>query len=446
MRFRGLLVAVVVLAALGGGIYWSNKVKEAEADKPDPNAPPKILSIPEDQFQQIEILKNSDEPTVLRKADSGDWEMLGPKQWTVDQDAAGSLVSTLSSLDSGRLVEEKVSDLAPFGLESPAMEVTITKNNGEVQNLLIGEESPAGGGYFAKLQNDPRVFTVASFNKTSLDKSPGDLRDKRLLTFDSEKLTRVELLAKGQLIEFGKNAQNDWQIIRPKPLRADGGQVEELIRRLKDAKMDASAAEEGDKKAPSAFRSGKRVAIAKVTDVSGTQQLEVRKDKDSNYYARSNAVEGTHKITSNVGEELDKSLADFRNKKLFDFGWSDPSKIEVRDGDRQATYEKSDDKWMAGSKQMDSTTVQDLVSKLRDLSAIEFVDKGYTTPFFEATVTSDEGKRVEKVSLSKQDERYFGKRENEPSIYELEGSAVDELQKAAGEVKEHQPSEDEEKK
>jgi hypothetical protein len=95
---------------------------------------------------------------------------------------------------------------------------------------------------------------------------------------------------------------------------------------------------------------------------------------------------------------------------------------------------------------MDSTTVQDLVSKLRDLSAIEFVDKGYTTPFFEATVTSDEGKRVEKVSLSKQDERYFGKRENEPSIYELEGSAVDELQKAAGEVKEHQPSEDEEKK
>ena len=69
--------------------------------------------------------------------------------------------------------------------------------------------------------NDPRVFTIATCVKTGLDKRPDDLRDKRLLTFDQDKLTRVDLQAKGQTVEFGKDAQNEWQIVKPRPLRAD---------------------------------------------------------------------------------------------------------------------------------------------------------------------------------------------------------------------------------
>jgi hypothetical protein len=446
MNIRGLLIAVVVLAALGGGVYWSNKVKEAEANKPDKDAPPKILSIPEDQFKQIEILKKGEEPIVIRKVESGKWEMESPKQWLVDQDAATSLVSTLSSLSSGRLVEAKVADLSPFGLADPGLKVSVTEKNGKVEKLLVGDESPAGGGYFAKLDGDSRLFTIASYNKTSVDKSPSDLRDKRLLTFDSDKLTRVELAAKGQTIEFGKNSQNEWQIIKPRPLRADGGHVDDLIRKLKDAKMDLSGAGEDQTKAGQAFSSGTRVAIAKVTDASGTQQLEVRKDKDKNYYARSSVVDGAFKVSSDLGEGVDKTLLDFRNKKLFDFGWSEPAKIEIRNGDKSATYQKASDKWMAGSKQMDGSSVQSLIDKLRDLSATQFVDQGFTSPFFEAAVTSNEGKRTEKILISQNGNNYFAKRENEPAIYQLDAKVVEELQKAASEVKEAQPPKDEKKK
>src|SRR5512134_869909 len=99
MRIRGLLIAVVVLAALAGGVYWSNKVKKAEEGKPSPDAPPKVLSIPQDQFQQIEIHKGGADALTLRKDDAGKWRMVSPKQLPVDQDAASGLVSSLSSLD-----------------------------------------------------------------------------------------------------------------------------------------------------------------------------------------------------------------------------------------------------------------------------------------------------------------------------------------------------------
>src|SRR5439155_20974094 len=101
--------------------------------------------------------------------------------------------------------------------------------------------------------------------KSSLDNSSKALRDKRLLTFESGKLTRVELQAKGQSVEFGKNNQNEWQILKPKPLRADGSQVEDLIRKLKDAKMDTSVSDEDAKKAVAAFFSETRADEANET-------------------------------------------------------------------------------------------------------------------------------------------------------------------------------------
>ncbi len=445
MKFRGLLVAVVLLAAMGGLLWWSKKAEKAKEGKPAADAPPKLLSIPEDQVQQVEIRKKDGETTVLKR-DGGKWSLTAPKPLPVDQDAAGSLTSTLSSLASDRLIEEKTSDLAAYGLASPALEVIVTKKDGKTDKLLIGDETPTGGGFFARLGGDPRVFTVASWNKTSLDKTSKDLRDKRLLTFDSDKLVRVELAAKGQSLEFAKNNQNEWQILKPRPLRADSLQIEEVIRKLKDAKMDLSVSDEDARKFASAFAAGARVAAAKVTDAQATQELEIRKDKDKNYYAKSSAVEGIHKVASELGEGLDKGLDDFRNKKLFDFGFNDPGKVEIRAGAKAVTYQKSADKWTAGGKQMDSASVQALIDKLRDLSSIKFVDAGFTTPVFEAAVTSNEGKRVEKVAVAKSGNSYFARRENEPAIYELDGKVVEELQKAAAEVKEFQPPKDDKKK
>ncbi len=119
--------------------------------------------------------------------------------------------------------------------------------------------------------------------------------------------------------------------MKPKPLRADDSNVQELIRKLADAKMDLSASDEDQKKAAAAFASGKIVGVAKVTDASGTAELQVRKNKDD-YYAKSSAVDGVYKVGSDLGTALDKGVDDFRSKKLFDFGFTDPDKIELHDG------------------------------------------------------------------------------------------------------------------
>ncbi len=436
MKLRGLLTASALLAVLTGLLWWSNR-KEARATKePVDSKSAKLFTAREDQIQEIEIQKQNGEIIQLKR-NAGKWQITEPKQLAADPEAVSSLLSTLSSVNADHVIQDKATNVEPYGLAQPSVKIGIVESNNKTRELLIGDQTPAGTANYAELAGDQRVFTIASYTKTSLDKSPNDLRNKNLLTFDSDKLSRVELTANKTVIEFGRN-KDAWQIVKPKPLRADQFSVEELIRTLRDAKMDLSGSEDTKKNA-AAFNSGAPFATVKVTDVSGTQEMQVRKNKDD-YYAKSSIVDGMYKVSSTLGTGLGKKLDDFRNKKLFDFGFADPDRVEVHDGSKSLFLSRSGSDWWSNGTKMEENGVRSLIDKIRDVSASKFVDTGFTSAVLDLTVTSNDGKHIEKVSISKNGAGYVAKRENEPALYELDASAVTDIQKSAADVNPAPPS------
>ena len=435
MKMNSLLIAAIVLAALSGVLYWSNHRKPAEsAVNVSADTPPKILTLAQADIAKVDIKKKSGDGVELAKNDAGKWQIVGAKPLRADQNEVSSMLSTLSSLSSERLIEEKAGNLADYGLAQPALEVEVTEKDNKTQKVLIGDNTPTGNAVYVALAGDPRVFTLASYNKTSLDKSAKDLRDKRLLVFEQDKLSRVELTAKKQVIEFGRN-KDQWQIVKPKPLRADDSKVQELIRKLGDAKMDLSATDDDQKKAAAAFNSGTAVAIAKLTDAFGTEELQVRRNKDD-YYAKSTAVEGVYKVGNDLGAALDKAVDDFRSKKLFDLGFTDPEKIEFHDGAKVYFLTKGGSDWFSGDgKKVDSIGAESFVEKVRDLAASKFVESGFSTAELAVTAASNGGKTVEKILISKDGDHYVAERDGEPALYQLDPVVVTGLEKAAQDMK-----------
>src|ERR1051325_6977876 len=161
MKPKGLLVALALLAVLGGALWFSNRqeAKKASAKTSDTN--PKILSVADDQIKEIRIEKAGAPPVVLARNDAKKWQITAPKPLPADQDAAGQVASTLASLNSDKLIEENAADLAPYGLNNPSMNVTVLRKDGKSDPLLVGDETPTGSGAYVKLANDPRVFTLA---------------------------------------------------------------------------------------------------------------------------------------------------------------------------------------------------------------------------------------------------------------------------------------------
>jgi hypothetical protein len=206
--------------------------------------------------------------------------------------------------------------------------------------------------------------------------------------------------------------------------------VEELLRKLSDAKMDLSAAAADIEKAKKGFASGKPAATAKLTDSTGTQTMEVRKSGDD-YFGKSSVVDGAYKLSADLGKELEKPLDEFRNKKIFDFGFSDPTKVEIQG----KAFTRSGSDWKMDGKTLDSASVQDVIDKLRDLSATKFVDSGFTTATAAMTVISNDGKRTEKVEFSKDADGYVARRGAESSLYQLDAKGVDDILEASKKVK-----------
>jgi Domain of unknown function (DUF4340) len=437
MKIRGLILAAVVFFILAGILRWSEHHKPAEdAVKASADTSPAILKLDASMITRLDLEKKDAKPIVLTKADSGEWKITGPQPFGADQTVVSGILSTLSSLNSERMVENSASDLKPYGLDQPALQLDISEKNKKTQKLLIGDDTPTGGAVYAMLFGDPRVFTMATYAKTSVDKSLTDLRDKRLLTVNPDKISRIELTRRNQAIEFGRN-KDEWQMLKPKPQPIDSFQVGELVRKLTDARMDLSSSDSKD--AAAAFARGTLLATAKVTDESGTQELQVRKAQvgktEDKYYARSSAVDGIYKINSDLGQALDKGVDEFRNRKLFDFGFGDPNKVELHVGSKAYFFTRGGEDWWQDGKKMDAGKVQSLISKLRDLTAEKFLDSGFANPTIDVTVTADDGKRVEKVLMAKSNDAYLAKRENDVALYQLNSRYVDDLQKAADEVK-----------
>jgi hypothetical protein len=436
MKIRGLAIAVLVLVVLSGFLYWSERHKPSdETSKASAETPAAILKLDQGAVSKLEIRKKDTAPILLTTSSSGEWQIVAPQQLRADQSAVSGVLTTLSNLSSERIVDDKASDLKTYGLGEPTLEVNVIENDNKSQKLLIGYDTAASGSVYAMLAGDPRLFTMASYNKNSLDKSLNDLRDKRLLTVSADKVSRVELTNKNEKVEFGRN-KDEWQILKPKPLRADRNAVGDLVRKLTDAKMDLTGTAASE--ATATFAHGSQVASARVTDESGAQELQVRKNRD-NYYARSSTVAGIYKVDADLGKELEKSLDDFRNKKLFDFGFAEPNTIELHSDSKSYSFTRSRksniDEWSSNGKILDSGSVESLISDLRDLAATKFPQSGFGSPTIQITIASDDGKRIEKAAIAKSGDKYVARRESDASLYQLDKSSVEGLLKAADDVK-----------
>lgn len=439
MNIRGLLVALFLALVAAGGIWWSVRDEKSKEGKPETKADaPKLIDVKEADFTRVELKRSTDTLTLERQGTA--WRITAPASFSTDADAVSALLSNLGSLNADKIVDDKPADLGQYGLASPSFEIAYTTRDKKSRRLKIGDTAPMSGGFYAQLDGDPKVYAIASYNQSNLNKSAADLRDKRLLTTNFDQISRLEITTSKGSYEVGKNNSGEWQIVKPRPLRAESFQLEEILRKVKDAKMDLARSEDDAKKAAAGFAAGQLLGVLKLTDANGTQTLEVRQQKLPNeevaFWAKSSLSDAVHKTTSEIGQGVERHLDAVRNRKIFDFGFSEVSKLEYK----SLVFEKKGQDWFSGTKKMDNVGIQGLLDRLRDLEAKSFADPlPAGTPSTELTVTSHSGKRVERVRFLIAAGQTFAERIGDPTGYQIEAKVPGEIDSFALAIKEAKP-------
>jgi Domain of unknown function (DUF4340) len=435
MKMRQLLVATGVLAALAATLYWSNHRKPASdsvsASPSSANA--KIISLSQDDISKLEVKKKDGDDVVLNRAGGSSWKITSPKPLVADQESVSTILYNLSPMDGATLIEDKAADLKQFGLAEPEAQVSATGKDGKTQTILVGDETPTGDAAYVMVSGDSKVYSVPKNTKANLDKGLKDLRDKRLVPVDFDKLSTVEISGAKLHLTFGSD-DGKWTVRSPANLRGDTSKMETIIEKLRTATMDPGTSDADMKKTASMFALGAPIANLKATDASGSQELQVRK-AIGGYYAKTTAMDGVYKVPNELGEAVNKDAEDFREKRVFDFAEEDPTKVELHDGSKAYFLTRSGEDWWSDGKKMDPLSVQEYLRSIRTLTATKFATNGFSSSALSLLVTSKDGKRVEKVDISKTGSGYLAKRADGPALFALDAKAIDDLQKTAGELK-----------
>jgi hypothetical protein len=107
----------------------------------------------------------------------------------------------------------------------------------------------------------------------------------------------------------------------------------------------------------------------------------------------------------------------------------------MHDGSKGYFLTRNGEDWWSDGKKMDPLSVQEFLRSIRTLTATKFAPTGFSGPAVSLVVTSKDGKRVEKVEISKSGSGYLAKRADGPALFVLDTKTIEDIQKAAGELK-----------
>lgn len=195
---KGLVALSAVLVLLGGG-YAALKLTEPKEEEESSSSEPageqqSVIIIrdivpdgpdsPDKSYQEgviktVDVKNKTDELHVVQKStkteeSAATYTLDGYQDVVMKDTMIGTLANNANELTSEAVIEENCTDLAKFGLASPAITVDIAYESGTTYRMLIGNEAPSGGVTYVMIDGVDTVYTVrdsalANYSKTVLE-------------------------------------------------------------------------------------------------------------------------------------------------------------------------------------------------------------------------------------------------------------------------------------
>ncbi|MBI4390487.1 MAG: DUF4340 domain-containing protein, partial [candidate division NC10 bacterium] len=200
-----------------------------------------LLLFAAEQVEAVSLASQKGEVALERTG--GTWEIVRPERLPADPKEVDRLLSDLALARAQEFLAEPGADLRRFGLASPGLTVTLREKGKEPVRLLLVR--PEQGRSVAAVEPERSVVRVEARLFTDLSRGAFDLRDRRLLPFDTGEVGSLKLTG-GVAPVLLEQQQGRWRL-----RSSEGGEVKvlrilEMLDVLRDLKWTAVAAEQAE--------------------------------------------------------------------------------------------------------------------------------------------------------------------------------------------------------
>ena len=178
----------------------------------------------------------------LARDPQGTWRIFQPFASRIDSASITALVETLLSCSVTHFVQDAVSDLAPYGLDSQsAVTAVLNTDSGDGSQMLsLGDPLPNDPTLvYARLQAENSIYAVPVAVRQALLVRPDDLRDRRLPGIDPEAIQGIRIEEAESVLEVSRDDNDVWQLLAPIRAPADPEAIHALIRSWSDVRLSS---------------------------------------------------------------------------------------------------------------------------------------------------------------------------------------------------------------
>ena len=394
-----------------------------------------------------------DEKIALEQTD-GRWKLTKPRPLPADADTVRDFLEKLRAARVKEFAADAPRSLEPFGLDKPVrLDIQTGRDKDRAtKTLLVGRVDVAKKGVYAMRPGESAVMLIPDETWTAVPKNVAVLRDKSLVGFDRDKVTRIEIESPKGAVTLAKEGDR-WKITAPEALTADQVEAGAVLFKLRDLRAQAFLTDDA---------SGIPRYLAKPTvRVTITEQgasaprvvlLAPSTEKRGGGPSAYAAVAGRGPVVLVDGralEDLGRSSNDLRDRTLMSgLEPRDIKRMRVRAGGQTVVVERSGESdWKlveGGSGAAKSATVDNLLYALRALkwqtiaapTGDEPAKYGLDAPTLEVTLLKADGSEAGALLIGKREgEQAWVKLKTAPAIYTVDVKQLGEPPKVPDDFK-----------
>jgi len=437
------ILMALVLAGLVGYLYFVEFPAEQAKTKQDTQQK-RLLPIEQREITGLSV-RSQGEDIVLAPGESGTWKILAPIQTEADSREIDALVRALVLGKVSRVVEDQPTTLAPFGLETPTLVLTITAGEHE-ETLSIGDSGPISSTLYVMRAKDKKVLLTDLAAKDFFNKRLFTFRRKELLRFDQTRAERLRLLyPKTEIVlyrtdQVDRTKRNKWMIRAPIEAPADATAVRMLLTKLEDMKALGFIDPGPEREAVARIL---KEPNAKLTVYAAGAEHQVKffqpNPASGEAYAVTASDAPIYRVSPSVIKELSKDLFALQDKRLLGVELDEIAMLAVKTREEQYTLINQTGAWVLESRpddKLDQQKADLFVSRVVTLPAELLVIKkggplapyGLSSPSAEFSVTGKDGKTRGRLVLgSRSGGLVYAMGQGLPGIYQARADILSQV-------------------
>ncbi len=203
------------------------------------------------------------DPNVVETGAAGlpKWVMVAPIADRADPTTVDLLLGELENLRRGSAVvpvpgaTTDKAKLATYGLQNPRIALKIESkakvSTGDKEKDSAGAAQPAEielffgnptaleGRTYVQVAGRDEVLALDDSLRKQLEKGAAEFRDHRLTEVPGDEVVKLTVKNAAGTMEFAKDRQNHWRLVKPQNARAGDNKMRQLVNRLVDLRIDS---------------------------------------------------------------------------------------------------------------------------------------------------------------------------------------------------------------